>query len=118
MEQRPKSIRAIRRLRKKEPKLVEGVKQTLFLRGNKSNDSLLNFLKNMVYLIAFSVPSENSIALCFPGNTIFTHSKAKMNSSISARRWTLPCLCSALTARKDRITSSSAGLMSTKCWTW
>lgn len=35
-------------MRKREPKLVEGVKQTLFLRGNKSSHDVTNLMKNMV----------------------------------------------------------------------
>jgi hypothetical protein len=50
MEEKPKSIRAIRRLRKKEPKLIEGIKNTLFLRGNKSSNEVMSFMKDLVTL--------------------------------------------------------------------
>ena len=48
MSEKPKSIRTIRRLRKKEPKLVEGVKQTLFMKGNKSSHTVSGLMKDLV----------------------------------------------------------------------
>ena len=48
MSEKPKSIRAIRRLRKKEPKLVEGIKQTLFVRGNKTSQHVTGLMKDLV----------------------------------------------------------------------
>ena len=48
MSEKPKSIKTIRRLRKKEPKLVEGVKQTLFIKGNKSSHSVSGLMKDLV----------------------------------------------------------------------
>ena len=51
MTEKPKSIKPIRRLRKKEPKLVEGPKQTIFLRGNKSSTSTMAIMKNLVLIL-------------------------------------------------------------------
>lgn len=51
MEEKPKSIRAIRKLRKKEPKMIEGIKNTLFLRGNKSSNDVMTFMKDIVLYI-------------------------------------------------------------------
>ena len=48
MEGKPKSIKAVRRLRKREPKAVEGVKQTMFVRGNKTSDSVMGLMKDLV----------------------------------------------------------------------
>jgi hypothetical protein len=48
MEAKPKSIRAIRKLRKSQPKLIEGVKKTMLIRGNKSSNEVMSFLKDIV----------------------------------------------------------------------
>lgn len=45
---RPKSIKQIREMRKKEPKLVEGSKNTLIIRGSKTSEMTTKFLKDIV----------------------------------------------------------------------
>lgn len=57
-KEKPKSIRAIRRLRKKEPKMVEGVKNTLFLRGNKTSHEVTTLFKDLVLHYPLSEHSD------------------------------------------------------------
>jgi hypothetical protein len=42
------SIKTIRRLRKKEPKLVEGPKRTLFIKGQKTTNTISKFQMQLV----------------------------------------------------------------------
>lgn len=51
MKKEGKSIRSIRKIRKSEPKLIEGPKKTLLIRGNKTSNSVKSFLTNIVNLL-------------------------------------------------------------------
>lgn len=47
---KPTTHRTKRILKNKEPKLIENVKQTLFIRGRKTHDVVLNCMKDMIHL--------------------------------------------------------------------
>jgi len=53
MKTEPKSIKAVRKIRSKQPKLLEGPKKTLLVRGNKSSNSVLTFMRNIVFIFLF-----------------------------------------------------------------
>ena len=41
----------MRKIRKRQPKLIEGAKTTLLVRGNKTSNAVLNFMKNIVHIV-------------------------------------------------------------------
>lgn len=45
---KPTTHRTKRILKNKEPKIIENAKQTLFIRGRKTRDVVLNCMKDMV----------------------------------------------------------------------
>lgn len=45
---KPTTHRTKRILKNKEPKIIENVKQTVFIRGHKSHDIVQNFVKEIV----------------------------------------------------------------------
>lgn len=53
---KPKSIKQIREMRKKEPKLVEGSKTTLIVKGSKTSEMVSKFMKDIVFLFSFRKP--------------------------------------------------------------
>ncbi len=66
MEAKPKSIRAIRKLRKSQPKLIEGPKKTMLIRGNKSSNEVMSFLKDIVYiLLSIEILKERQSCVLF-----------------------------------------------------
>lgn len=46
-EQKPKSIRQLRKLKKRQHRANESWKKTLIVRGNKTSESVLGFLKDI-----------------------------------------------------------------------
>lgn len=58
---KPVTHRTKRILKNKEPKLIENVKQTLFIRGRKTHDVVLNCMKDMVNICCHCFISYNFI---------------------------------------------------------
>jgi hypothetical protein len=53
-DNKPKSIKNIRKLKKKSNRVAESYKRTIFIRGNKTSNNVLNFLKDIVLNIIIS----------------------------------------------------------------
>jgi hypothetical protein len=117
-KEKPKSIRTIRRLRKLEPKMIEGVKNTLFLRGNKTSSEVTTLFKDLVPPSPFSEPSVAPTPHNSHASTTSTPSSPEKTWRKLPRRQIPPSSSSAHTARKDPTTSSSDAPMSTRSWIW
>jgi hypothetical protein len=76
-DNKPKSIRNIRKLKKKSNRITESYKRTIFIRGNKTSNNVLNFLKDIVsFIIIYRDPLEKKNLSCTVVNIKFTPSKA------------------------------------------
>jgi hypothetical protein len=78
-DNKPKSIRNIRKLKKKSNRISESFKRTIFIRGNKTSNNVINFLKDIVpNILIFRDPLENKNQSCMVENIKFIHSKAEI----------------------------------------